>query len=127
MNFEKTAAGLKKENFKVIQKSYSSGNEPIDVMGVMDMDHLNNLDSYQNMTYFIKSKEETIIIDPGIRSDRGFYVKDLVLNGSNNFNTIITHFHLDHCIGYSPYKEKSLFASSRCIDVLSGAVKTIKV
>jgi glyoxylase-like metal-dependent hydrolase (beta-lactamase superfamily II) len=127
MDFKNIAVELKKESFRVIQKSYPHNNESIVVLGIMDMDSRNNLESYQNMTYFIKSKEETIIIDPGIRGGRGFYVKDIILNGSKNFNTVITHFHLDHCIGYRPYMENSLFASSRCIDVLSGSVKTIKV
>jgi len=127
MNFEEIASKLKKDNYKIIFKKYTSGGESINILGIIDTDIQNNLDSYQNMTYFINSGGETIVIDPGIRSDRGYQVKDLILNGSKDFKTVITHFHLDHCIGYKPYIENSLFASERCMDVLSGSVKTIKV
>ncbi|MDD5658505.1 MAG: MBL fold metallo-hydrolase [Actinomycetota bacterium] len=127
MNFKEIADKLKEDNFKVFFKKYSGGSKSINIIGIKDMDSQNNLDSYQNTTYFISSREETIVIDPGIRGNRGHQIKDMILSGSKNFKTVITHFHLDHFIGYKPYIENSLFASERCIDVLSGSVKTIKV
>ncbi|MBC8234881.1 hypothetical protein H8E77_35495 [bacterium] len=96
------------------------------VVGVSDKDEKNNLGDYQNMTYFLmdKSNRKTLVIDPGIRGEKGYYIKETLK--IRDYLSVLTHFHLDHWIGYLPYKDRDIYASQTCIDVLTGKRKTIK-
>jgi len=96
------------------------------VVGVLDRDEENNLGDYQNMTYFLmdESNRNTLVVDPGIRGEKGYYIKETL--GIRNYSSVLTHFHLDHWIGYLPYKDGDIYASQTCIDVLTGKRRTIK-
>jgi len=111
---------------KVAHFIVEDGEKRYYVVGVLDKDEKNNLGDYQNMTYFLvdKSTRKTLVIDPGIRGEKGYYIKETLR--IRDYNSVLTHFHLDHWIGYLPYKDGDIYASQTCIDVLTGERKTSK-
>jgi len=127
-NIEEGILKLKQPENKLKVEHFSAeyGQKRYYVVGVLDRDEENNLGDYQNMTYFLvdKSNGKTLIIDPGIRGEKGYYIKETLK--IRDYLSVLTHFHLDHWIGYLPYKDGDIYASQTCIDVLTGKRRTIK-
>ncbi len=91
----------------------------ISLIGIKDIDPERNLGDYQNISYFLLSENtRPVVIDPGLR--KADWIKEIL--GIEECDVIITHFHLDHWIGYAPYKGQSFYASPICRTVLSDMV-----
>ena len=121
----------------------------ISLIGVEDHDCQRSLGDYQNTGYFLISEGnpqgapvsghtpaddpgqegeeplQAVVIDPGLRD--GDWIRDTL--GISRCDVIFTHFHLDHWIGYEPYRGQPFYASSLCKTVLTqmvGAERTGK-
>lgn len=94
----------------------------ISLIGVKDCDPERNLGDYQNVAYFlIRELGEgihAVVIDPGLRE--GEMIREAL--GITRCDVIFTHFHLDHWIGYEPYRGDRFYASPLCKTVLTQMV-----
>ena len=116
MSIDKAVKELEKEQFWVVSYKF----EKYSIIGVYDKDETNNLGPYQNMTYFIidENSKKALVIDPGVRGKRGYLVKKIL--GIKDPTATVSHYHVDHWIGYGPYKNNRICTSQFCIDVLTG-------
>jgi len=105
--------------FEVIDMPIAIDDQIVSLIGIKDVDEERNLGDYQNMSYFLLSKRaRTVVIDPGIR--QGEIIRDVL--GIEDCDVIFTHFHLDHWIGFEPYRGQRFYASQVCKAVLSKMV-----
>ncbi len=107
---------------EVVDLALPCGEEIISLIGVKDCDPERNLGDYQNVAYFLLREDgeelRAVVIDPGLRDGEG--VKNAL--GITSCDVIITHFHLDHWIGYEPYLDSPFYASPLCKMVLTQMV-----
>lgn len=94
----------------------------ISLIGIKDMDPQRGLGDYQNITYFLiqqgESSRSAVVIDPGLRE--GKWIREAL--GITTCEVIISHFHLDHWIGFEAYRGQPLYASPLCKTVLTSMV-----
>jgi len=121
------------------------GDRGVSLIGIMDIDPQRSLGDYQNTGYFLlvegapqkapalephpASRLEppitAVVIDPGLRD--GDWIRAAL--GISRCDVFFTHFHLDHWIGYEPYRGQPFYASPLCKTVLTqmaGAERTGK-
>ncbi|MGD0153861.1 MAG: MBL fold metallo-hydrolase [Thermacetogeniaceae bacterium] len=116
----------------------------ISLIGIEDHDSQRSLGDYQNTAYFLivegnpqgalaqkddlpknpdqksTANLQAVVIDPGLRE--GDWIRDTL--GISRCDVIFTHFHLDHWIGYEPYRGQTFHASPLCKTVLTQMVGT---
>jgi len=94
----------------------------ISLIGIKDCYPGRNLGDYQNVSYFLiverEERTHTVVIDPGLRE--GDWIKETL--GITTCDVIFSHFHLDHWIGYEPYRGQPFYASPLCKTVLTQMV-----
>ncbi len=94
----------------------------ISLLGIKDCDPRRNLGDYQNVGYFLIAERgeeiHAVVIDPGLRE--GDWIKEAL--GITTCDVIISHFHLDHWIGYESYRGHLFYASPLCKTVLTQMV-----
>jgi glyoxylase-like metal-dependent hydrolase (beta-lactamase superfamily II) len=109
------------------------GDRVVSLIGIMDIDPQRSLGDYQNTGYFLlvegtpaeQREAGAVVIDPGLRE--GDWIRSTL--GISRCDVFFTHFHLDHWIGYEPYRGQSFYASPLCKTVLTqmaGAERTGK-
>lgn len=129
MNLKPAVKKLREEQnlLKVEFIPVTIGPAHFQIIGIADINPKTNLGSYQNMMYYVvdASTGETLVIDPGIRGRRGSFVRDSV--GIAPVFSVITHYHLDHWIGLPAYRDRKVYASPRCIHVLTGKEDTAPI
>lgn len=107
---------------EVVDLALPCGEGVISLIGVKDCDPERNLGDYQNVAYFLLREAagelRAVVIDPGLRD--GEWVREAL--GFTSCEVIITHFHLDHWIGYEPYLDSPFYASPLCKTVLTQMV-----
>lgn len=113
---------------QVVDRTITNKGRVISLIGIRDCHPQRNLGDYQNVGYFLITEGEepaAVVIDPGLRE--GEEIRDLL--EIRECDVIFTHFHLDHWIGYEPYRRQRLYASPLCKTVLcqmAGAESTGK-
>jgi glyoxylase-like metal-dependent hydrolase (beta-lactamase superfamily II) len=118
----------KQENqLKIVDLAFPHRNNTISFIGISDCNPERHLGDYQNMGYFLltENQQKAVVIDPGLRE--AGWIKDAL--GIQKCDVIITHFHLDHWIGYEAFSDQRIFASPLCKTVLTqmvGAERTGK-
>lgn len=105
----------------VLALTTQNSNSKYYLLNIMDIDSERNLGDYQNITYILlKENARPVIIDPGILF--GERIKNILGIENKNCDVIFSHYHLDHWIGYPPYRQGRLFASQITMDVLTGRI-----
>jgi glyoxylase-like metal-dependent hydrolase (beta-lactamase superfamily II) len=105
--------------YQVRELPLRRGEQEILVLGIRDTDEERNLGDYQNVTYFVLPEgARPVVVDPGLRM--GEVVREAL--GIQDCDVIISHYHLDHWIGFEPYAGGALHASPTTRMVLSQLV-----
>jgi hypothetical protein len=114
---------LPENHLMVWDNSFHCHDRIINLLAIKDIDDERSLGDYQNVGYFLLSpnaagENEAVVIDPGLR-DAG-WIRELL--GIKSCDVLLSHFHLDHWIGYEGYLGQNFYASSFCKTVLTKMV-----